>query len=384
MSAPMDKAMHIKQRIIHILEDSAVLTFKRSRAFRFTISLAVIFFINIIRLPLLPWIGNPLPTLFVSPAIVLITWFGGLGPGLFAIALSYLSICLFWLSPKVGIDLNMDHDWLAMLLFAATSTFLAVFTEMTRNALALQKTTREHLENIVAERTAHLRETIAELESFSYTVSHDLRSPLRAMQGYASIVAEENKAALDVDSKGYLHKIAAAASRLDALIQDLLAYSKIGQEKIQLQPIDLNQFLPIVLEQYPSIQKSNANIILESPLLPLRAHAPFLAQAIANLLDNAVRFAKTGARPELRIWTAYTGSGQTVRLSIRDSGIGIPPDQFSKIFEVFQRVNRSDEGTGIGLSIVKRAIEKMGGRVGVESQLNMGSTFWIELPSAAA
>src|SRR5207244_1781889 len=137
---------------------------------------------------------------------------------------------------------------------------------------------------IVEERTAHLQETISELEAFSYTVSHDLRSPLRAMQGFATIVREENAATLDPISKNYLGKISAAAARLDGLISDLMAYSKIGHQRITLHSVDLSQLLPDILEQYPSIQQSNPTITIDRPLLRVKAHTPYLTQALANLL----------------------------------------------------------------------------------------------------
>src|SRR4051794_36358199 len=254
--------MTLKQNAMRLLENSAVHSLERPRTTRFTFSLFVVLAINLIRIPLLHWTGNPLPTLFVSPAIVVITWFCGAGPGVFAVVLSFLSVAIFWMEPHFSLDLTMDQDWVAMCLFAGTTLFLAVFTALTRNALAMQKNTRDHLEKIVAERTVHLQETISELEAFSYTVSHDLRSPLRAMQGFATIVAEENAAALDPPSKNYLKKISTAASRLDGLISDLMAFSKIGHQQITLQGVDLGQLLPDIFEQYPSIQQGNPRITI--------------------------------------------------------------------------------------------------------------------------
>jgi signal transduction histidine kinase len=371
--------MHLKERIIGILEVSAVHTYERNRTTRYIFSLLAILLINVIRLPLIPWIGNPLPTLFVSPAIVLVTWFCGIGPGLFAVGLSFLSVTVLWMEPHFSLDLSVDQDWLAMLLFAGTTTFLALFTELSRNALSSQKKMRDQLETMVAERTAHLQETIGDLQAFSYTVSHDLRSPLRAMQGFATIVAEENEGKLDSSSQAYLRRISSAASRLDGLISDLLAFSKIGLQQVALQPVDLEHLLPDILEQYPSIQRSNAQITIEHPLLRVMAHPPYLTQALANLLDNAVKFVPLRTSPRIIIWTEARNEGARVRLNIRDNGMGIPEDQLGKIFEVFQRLDATMEGTGIGLSIVKKAVERMGGQVGVDSTVGQGSTFWIEL-----
>lgn len=373
--------MRLKDQITTTLEESAVRTYARSAVARFSIAFLVVLASNVVRLPLIPWIGNPLPTLFVSPAIVVITWFCGVGPGLFAVLLSFLSVSFLWMDPHFSLDISMDQDWLAMLLFTGTTTFLAFFTEMTRNALALQKNTRDHLETMVEERTAHLQETIGELQAFSYTVSHDLRSPLRAMQGFASIVAEENAAKLDPLSRTYLHRISAAASRLDGLISDLLAFTNIGHHNISLISVRLEDLLADIFEQYPSLQTSNARFEMERPLLPVKAHPPYLTQVLANLLDNAIKFVPPHVKPEVRIWTEPVRNGESVRVSIRDNGVGIPADQISKIFNVFQRVDTDKEGTGIGLSIVKKAIEKMGGTVGVNSEPGLGSTFWVELPA---
>ncbi len=346
-------------------------------------SFLAILLINVARLPLIPWIGNPLPTLFVSPAIVLVTWFCGVGPGLFGVLLSFLSVTFLWMDPHFSLDLSVDQDWLAMILFAGTTLFLALFTETTRNALASQKVMRDQLEMMVAERTAHLQETIGELQAFSYTVSHDLRSPLRAMQGFASIVAEENEGKLDASSKAYLRRISTAASRLDGLISDLLAFSKISHQKITLQPVDVEHLLGEIVEQYPSIQNSGAEVKIQRPLLGMMAHPAYLAQALGNLLDNATKFVRPGIRPSILVWTERRENGATTRLNIQDNGIGVERDQQGKIFEVFQRLDSEKEGTGIGLSIVKKAIEKMGGQVGVESTAGCGSNFWIELPAEA-
>jgi signal transduction histidine kinase len=381
---PAAPKMHLKERIIGILEVSAVHTYERNRSTRYTFALLAILLINLLRLPLIPWIGNPLPTLFVSPAIMVVTWFCGLGPGLFAVGLSFLSVSVLWMEPHFSLDLTMDQDWLAMLLFAGTTIFLALFTEMARNALASQKKMRDQLETMVAERTAHLQETIGDLQAFSYTVSHDLRSPLRAMQGFASIVAEENEGKLDSTSQAYLRRISSAASRLDGLISDLLAFSKIGLQQIALQSVDLEQLLPDILEQYPSIQRNDAEITIQHPLLRVMAHPPYLTQALANLLDNAAKFVRVGTRPRIVIWAETRNEGANVRLCIRDNGIGIQEDQLGKIFEVFQRIDTATEGTGIGLSIVKKAVEKMGGQIGVDSTVGQGSTFWIELPAESS
>lgn len=241
----------------------------------------------------------------------------------------------------------------------------------------------EELEQRVLERTAELTEVNEELESYVRTVSHDLRAPLRAIQGLGTAVIEDYGERLDVQGMDYLARMTAAAERMDRMLLDLLAYSRMGKTEIVLEPIATED---VVREArnlvHAVLDGSNAVIEVERPLLPMLGHRPTLLQVVSNLLTNAAKFVRPGKTPRIRLRTERSGSN--VRLWVDDEGIGIAPEHQERIFRAFERLHPHDEypGTGIGLAIVRRATERMGGRAGVESRLGEGSHFWIELPSA--
>ena len=237
----------------------------------------------------------------------------------------------------------------------------------------------EQLEEKVRERTARLEQTISELEAFSYSMSHDLRAPLRAMRGYSQVLLEEYSAKLDENGQDYLNRILTASERLDRLVQDVLRYSRSARETIDCVTVNLEALIASVIVEYPALRPPNAVIDVAAPLLNVRGHEASLTQVISNLLGNAVKFVKPGEKPHVRIST--TKHDSLVRICFNDNGIGIAPEHHSKIFKMFERLSAGSEyeGTGIGLAIVAKAVERMGGKVGVESEVGKGSTFWIEL-----
>lgn len=245
-----------------------------------------------------------------------------------------------------------------------------------RQAQAELKSHAEHLERAVAQRTTQLRETITELEAFSYSLSHDLRAPLRAINTFTHIVLEDYNAELNPEAKALLGKVLAAAQRMDHLMQDVLAFSRVSRQPIELCPVDVEKLVRELLSR-PEFQSAGAEIALASPLELMLAHPPSLSQCITNLLSNALKFVAPGINPRIRISSEVRGD--SVRLWIADNGIGIQPEDQRKVFEIFQRLNTEYEGTGIGLAIVKKAAERMGGTVGVNSQPGKGSQFWLEL-----
>jgi PAS domain S-box-containing protein len=239
------------------------------------------------------------------------------------------------------------------------------------------------LEKKVEERTGELRTALAELEAFAYSVAHDLRAPLRAMHGFGQVLREEYAERLDPEGRDYLARITEGSAQLDALIQDLLEYTRMGRAHLRLQDLPLGTFLSGLLAQMaPELGEARADVRLEGPFPRVRADPVLLSQVVRNLLSNAVKFVAPGVHPRV-VLRADAGAGR-VRLWVEDNGIGIPPEHRERIFRVFERLHRPEDypGTGIGLAIVRRGIERMGGRVGVESELGRGSRFWIEMESA--
>jgi PAS domain S-box-containing protein len=241
---------------------------------------------------------------------------------------------------------------------------------------------REHLEAAVAERTARLRETINELERFSYSLSHDMRAPLRAMRSFAELLHSGHHGRIEGQGNELLKRIITAATRLDELIEDVLSLSRLTREPVRVEAVDLETLLRQLINERPGLQPPQADVSISSPLLDVSGHKASLTQCFSNLLENAVKFVAPGVHPRVLIWTEP--AGEKVRVCIQDNGIGIPHEYRDQIFGMFQRLHADEAyaGTGVGLAIVRRAVERMGGKVGVESQPGQGSTFWVELQRA--
>lgn len=233
------------------------------------------------------------------------------------------------------------------------------------------------LEQKISERTARLRDSVAELEHFSYTITHDMRAPLRAMQAFGQILREEYNSRLDATGADYLRRIVEAASRMDSLITDALNYAKAVQTEMVLSPIDPGALLRGIVESYPQFHIPLASVEIEERIPAVLANPAGLTQCVSNLLGNAVKFVAPGKIPHVRISGEVLGSN--VRLWFEDNGIGIPADQRERVFVMFQRLSKNYEGTGVGLALVRKVAEKMRGRVGIESAAGGGSRFWLEL-----
>ncbi len=251
-----------------------------------------------------------------------------------------------------------------------------------KQAEAVLKRDREELERLVSERTASLRETIGDLEAFSYSISHDMRAPLRSMQSFAIILAEDYASKLDAEGQEHLRRISAAANRMDRLIQDILTYSRTVRSEVPMEKIDLQNLLQDVLASYPAFQSPTARIEVEGVLPAVLGAQALVVQCVSNLIGNAVKFVAPGVTPHVRIFAERTENKSYVRICVKDNGIGIAPENQARIFGIFERLSKDYDGTGIGLAIVKKAAEQMRGKVGLESQVGQGTTFWVELPRA--
>jgi PAS domain S-box-containing protein len=234
----------------------------------------------------------------------------------------------------------------------------------------------QNLERTVAERTSRLSDVVGELEAFSYSIVHDMRAPLRAMQSFARILEEECAPQISAEGKDYIRRIITAAERMDRLIQDVLSYSRVARAELALAPVDVGKLLRSILESYPNLQPPAVEVQLEGEFPVVMGNEAALTQCISNLLSNAAKFVAPGVQPRICVWSET--EKDRARLFFRDNGIGIEKEAHEKIFAIFQRASRNYEGTGIGLAIVKKTIERMGGKVGLESQPGRGSTFWLE------
>jgi PAS domain S-box-containing protein len=236
-----------------------------------------------------------------------------------------------------------------------------------------------HLETLVSDRTSQLREMVTELQHVSYAIVHDMRAPLRAMSAFSDAIREHLAAVPNTPPQlmDYCKRIATAAARLDKLIQDSLNYTKTILQEVPVKPVDLANLIPSLIQTYPNLQPDKADIKIESPLPVVLGDESLLTQCFSNLLGNAVKFVPRGVRPEVQVRSAAT-NGYT-RVTVQDNGIGIEPKAQERIFGMFQRLTAEYEGTGIGLAIVRKVAERMGGKVGVESAPGRGSSFWVDL-----
>jgi PAS domain S-box-containing protein len=296
-----------------------------------------------------------------------------------------------------------------------------------REAQEVLKRSKEELTALVAERTGKLQELVGELEHFSYTITHDMRAPLRAMRGFAEVVNEMAAGSADQKQKEFLARIITAAERMDALIADALSYSKAVRQELPLSPVDVGKLVRGMLDTYPEFQKERAEITVERNIPGVMGNEAGLTQCFSNLLGNAVKFVGPGKKAIVRVWGEAlagghhadghdeAGSHQTdgreahgqhadgheagsghedghrgddyngdgwVRLWVEDNGVGVSENMLPRVFDMFSRGSSAQAGTGIGLALVRKVVGRMGGRVGVQSEIGKGSRFWVELRSS--
>jgi len=254
----------------------------------------------------------------------------------------------------------------------AEQALLDAKNEIARHAFELEK--------VVTERTGELRETIGELEGFSYSVSHDMRAPLRAMQSFAQFLVDDYSGKLDEQGVNYLHQIMRSAVRLDRLIQDVLSCTRILHAKLPIEPVDMDRLVRDIIAVFPNGQPIKPEIKIKGTLPNVLGNEALLAQCVSNLLSNGAKFVSPGATPHLEV-SAETVQDGSIRVWFKDTGIDIAPENHERIFRLFERIHSAAEyeGTGIGLTIVRKATERMDAQVGFDSKLGKGSNFWIQL-----
>jgi len=246
-----------------------------------------------------------------------------------------------------------------------------------KRAEAILRNSRDALELQVRERTA-------DMESFIYAVSHDLRAPLMALEGFAQALLEDYAERLNDTGQDYCRRIVNAARKMDQLISALLDYGRLSYRELMLGEVSLEKVVDDalqLLEDY--LTERGAEVTVSPPLPKVVGHHALLVQILVNLITNAVKFTPSDRKPKVQIWVEKRNG--KVRLWVEDNGIGIPKEHQERIFRPFTRLHPETEypGVGIGLAIVKRGIERMGGKVGVISELGKGSKFWIELRAAS-
>lgn len=235
---------------------------------------------------------------------------------------------------------------------------------------------------------ARLEEINAQLHAYDFSVAHDLRAPLRAIHGFAQALAEDHEALLDSAGKRYLQRILLAVERMEKLVDDLLAYSRLSDAELAPERVDLDALLADLREDFgPALAAADASLELAPGLGAVHANRLACAQVLQNLLSNAIKFRRADRRQHIRVWceaAAADDAGHMLRLWVEDAGIGLSQADAKRIFLPFERLHGVHEypGSGIGLAIVARAVARMRGRCGAEPGAQGGARFWIELPRA--
>jgi len=332
-------------------------------------------------------------------AIAVATWYGGVGPSVLALVLS--AVCYdYFFSPPIYSFAISSEDLPSFFLFTAWALLIASFAgarrrieddlSNARDRLEVEVEQRKQQEDEIrklnqklANRAAELESTNKELESFAYSVSHDLRAPLRHVVGFSELLQKQAASLLDDKSQRYIKTILDSAKKMGRLIDDLLSFSRIGRAETKKSLVNLEQLVKDVVSEI--VQETRGReIVWKIDALPVcYGDRSMLMLVLANLVSNAVKFTRMRTRAEIEIGCA-DGDNDDLEMFVRDNGAGFDMQYANKLFGVFQRLHRADEfeGTGIGLATVQRIIHRHGGKVRAEGTVDQGATFYFSLPKA--
>jgi PAS domain S-box-containing protein len=292
---------------------------------------------------------------------------------------------------KMGVGLDLygrsqdGREFPLDILLAPIATNEGTWAFAVIRDITVQKQNEARISELNTELTRQVQQlasTNRELEAFSYSVSHDLRAPLRHVIGFVDLLNSKAGESLDEKSRHYMEVITEAAKKMGELIDDLLAFSRMGRAEMLKSRVDLASLVHDIAEDVAQEATDREIEWVINPLPQVLGDSSMLRQVIFNLLSNAVKF--TRSRPHARIEVGATDDEAEVRVYVRDNGVGFDATYVNKLFGLFQRLHRSDEfeGTGVGLAIVQRIVSRHGGRTWAEGEVDQGATFWFSLPKA--
>jgi K+-sensing histidine kinase KdpD len=331
-------------------------------------------------------------------AIVVTTWYAGVGPAALAVLLSTACFDYFFVEPLYSFEVSRE-DLAYFFVFAALAAVIAWFVAVRRRIEGDLRAARDHLQveveqrkrredeirklnNELAKRARDLETSNNELESFAYSVSHDLRAPLRHVVGYSELLQRQASSLLDEKSRRYTQTILESSKRMGNLIDDLLAFSRIGRAETKNGLVDLDRLVKEVVAEVGQDAIGRDIVWKIHPLPVCYGDRSMLKLVISNLLANAVKFTRMRAQAEIEIGCA--DGEDEVEVFVKDNGAGFDMQYVDKLFGVFQRLHLPEEfeGTGIGLATVRRIIHRHGGNVRAEGRVDQGATLYFSLPKA--
>ncbi len=298
---------------------------------------------------------------------------------------SVLTLPLLGGGRKLGavlIGFDEDHNFADDEVFKAEQVAGQVALGMYKHRLLDEiRTSNQELEHRVAERTADLEAKNKELETFTYSVSHDLKAPLRGIEGYSRLLIEDHADQLGDEAISFLQTIRSATNQMNQLIEDLLSYSRLERRALTSDKLDLKYMVDhLIKERQADIDDRPLQIMNEIPSIFIQVDQRAIDQALRNLLDNAIKFTRNQNQPKIHF--SLTTNLDTYIISVSDNGIGFDMKYRERIFDIFQRLHLADDypGTGIGLALVKKAMQRIGGKAWATSKVGQGSTFYLEFP----
>jgi K+-sensing histidine kinase KdpD len=332
-------------------------------------------------------------------AIAVAAWYGGVGPSVLAVVLSAACFDYFFSPPVFSFAISRE-DFPSFFVFTAWALLIASFAgarrrieddlSHARDRLQVEVEQRKQQEDEIrklnqklANRAAELESSNKELESFAYSVSHDLRAPLRHVVGFSELLQKQAASLLDDKSQRYIKTILDSAKKMGKLIDDLLSFSRIGRAETKRSLVNLEQLVKDVVSEIEQ-ETRGREIAWKFDALPVcYGDRSMLMLVLVNLVSNAVKFTRMRTRAEIEIGCA-DGDNDDLEVFVRDNGAGFDMQYANKLFGVFQRLHRADEfeGTGIGLATVQRIIHRHGGKVRAEGAVDQGATFYFSLPKA--